>query len=437
MNKGSRTIALSLVGLLLGALAFRSGNLAWLAMPFLSYFGLGLLLAPTNDAIYLRARRSCRETGREASTSVEVSTSIEVVASIRNLGAKTIYVLIADPLMERMRITEGELELRATLQPREDAELRYVFETNRGCFEWKRLLVKVGDPFGLFEVEAKPEAEAKTLVQPSYRKWQSIPLRLQKTLSSPGSVPIRLGGGGTDFWGIREYQPGDPLKRLYWRMNARNPLRRYTKEFIQERTAEVILVLDGRQRMDLGAGGESLFEREVATVAGLAGMLIRQGQRVGLFVMGPRPRNVFPDYGRIQLRRILNCLAEAEPQSEKARESLRFLPALRYSRSAFMVVVSPFDDDDVCVFQRLRVLGYQAVLVSPDTLRFAGPIVANGARDSLALDAYRIERKVGLNRIANLGFPVIDWNLERELQPLFKEALTHLAPAQRSKGWKP
>jgi uncharacterized protein (DUF58 family) len=431
MNKSSRTIVIAVAGLILGALILRSGDLAWLALIFLSYLGLGLFLAPTREDVYLRAERSCQETERLEHT------SIEVCSRVQNIGAKTIHVLLVDPPMENVKVTEGELRLRTTLHPREDAELRYVFQTFRGYFEWKHIIVKVSDPFGLFEVEARPAAEAKTLVQPSYRKWQSMPLRLQKTLPSPGSIPIRQGGGGTDFWGIREYQPGDPLKRLYWRLSARNPLRRYTKEFIQERTAEVILVLDGRQRMDFSAGGESLFEKEVATVAALAGMLIRQGQRVGLFVMGTRPLNVFPDYGRIQLRRILNCLAGADPQSEKAQDSLRFLPTLRYARSAFMVVVSPFDEDDIGAFQRLRALGYQAVLISPDTLHFARSIIAGDRLSSLARGACRLERKIGLNRIASLGFPVIDWRTERELQPLLKAALAHLAPAQRSAGWKP
>lgn len=430
MNRNGRVVLAVAIALLLGALAFREGKLAWLALPFLSFLGVGLALAPTSGEIRLVAKRSCREIGKE------VAASIEVVAAVRNDGARTVRVLIVDHLLSGATLVEGALSLSETLRPREEAELRYVFEAARGRFEWQKLSVKVTDPFCLFEIDARMEAAAKLIVRPSFRKSQSLPLRLQKTLSSPGSIPIRLGGSGTDFWGIREYRQGDPLKRLYWRLNARNPLRRYTKEFIQERTAEIILVLDGRQRMDVSAGGASLFEREVAAVAGLAGTLIRQGHRVGLFIMGPEPRNVFPDYGRIQLRRILDCLAEAKPQSEKTRESLRLLPTLRYARSAFMMIVSPLDGDDIVVFQRLRALGYQAILISPDTLRFAGSIIGGDPANARAIAACRVERAIALNRIRNLAFPVIDWRVDRELAPLLKETLAHLAPAHRSIGWK-
>jgi uncharacterized protein (DUF58 family) len=431
MNKASRTVLLAAAGLLLAAAAAREAGLAWLAMPFLSYFGLALLLAPTREEIRLDATRSCRVVGKEGSTSIEVS------VKVRNLGSRKIHLVLSDQLQKGMKLVEGSLSASASPAPREEAELKYVFEAARGSFEWTRLSVSVGDPFGLFTIEEKLDACARILVQPSYRRWRPFPLRLDKTLSSPGSIPIRLGGNGTDFWGIREYRQGDSLKRLYWRMNARNPLRRYTKEFIQERTAEVVIVLDGRQRMDASAGGESLFEREVAAVASLAAMLIRQGQRVGLFVMGTRPRNVIPDYGRAQLRRILDCLAAAEPQSERAREALRLLPALRYSPSAFMIVVSPFEEDDVSVFQRLRALGYHAVLVSPDALRFARSEIDGDRLGAQAATLSLVERKIGLNRIANLSFPVVDWRMDAELAPILEDALSRRAPARRSIGWKP
>jgi uncharacterized protein (DUF58 family) len=436
MNKGSRTVLVAVVCLVLGALAFREAGLAWLALPFLAYLGLGLAMAPTRDEVYLSARRSCRTLGEEGKM-----TRIDVVARARNLGARRMYLRLADPAPRRARLVEGSLSRRTALGPREEASLRYVFEATRGRFEWSSLVAEVGDPFGLFTVKKELEAAAAALVQPSYRKWRPFPLRLEKTLSSPGPIPIRLGGSGTDFWGIREYRRGDPLKRLYWRLNARNPFKRYTKESIVERTAEIIIVLDGRQRMDIAAGDTSVFEREVEAAASLAAMLIRQGHRVGLFIMGTRPRNIVPDYGRVQLRRILGCLAEAEPQSEMNRESLRFLPTLRYASSAFMIIISPFESDDVYAFQRLRALGYQAILVCPDELVLArerfdaqfeeGPLV------DLAVSAARLERRIALERIAGLGFPVVEWRLDRELAPMLEEALSRLAPARRSVGWKP
>jgi uncharacterized protein (DUF58 family) len=430
LNSRSKALGLAVILLFLSALLFRNGSLAWMALPFLSYLGVGLVFAPQLEDARLIARRSCDEITREGKP------SIEVVASLRNMAARTIRVRLIDPPMPGMTIIEGALESRSTLGPGEEAELRYRFEARRGRFFWEGLRLRIEDPLGLFEFETSVKAGARILIQPRYRKMPSIPLNLQKTLSSPGSVPIRLGGSGTDFWGIREYRQGDPLKRLYWRLNARNPLRRYTKEFIQERTAEIVLVLDGRQRMDLAVGDQSLFELEVEATASLAAMLLRQGQRVGLCIIGTTPRNVFPDYGKIQLRRILNCLAEAGPEGEGSRDSLHYLPALRYSRSAFMMILSPFAKDDDSVFQRLRALGYQAILLSPDALDFARPTLPGGSMNELALRACRIERKLGLDRVARLSFSVVEWRAAGDWVSLLKRALALRRASRQSTPWK-
>jgi uncharacterized protein (DUF58 family) len=444
MNREARAVLAAVACLLLGAIAFREAGLAWLALPFLSYFGIALALSPAREGLRLEARRECRAelagaAGRGAAGAGNPGPAgrIEVIARVRNLGEGRISVLLEDPLPPGARLVGGSLSARASLGPGEEAELRYLLESERGAFEWSRVVARVGDPFGLFEAELRPEARAEARVRPSYRRWRPFALRLDRTLSSPGSIPIRLGGSGTEFWGIREYRPGDPLRRLYWRLNARDPFRRYIKESIQERTAEIVIVLDGRERMEVSAGGASLFEREVAAVASLAAMLIRQGHRVGLFITGARARDLVPDYGRVQLRRILDRLAEARPESERARESLRHLPALRYSPSAFMIAVSPFEADDAASFQRLRALGYRGMLVSPDTLRFARPETAADPLGSLAATLCRVEREIGLRRIAGLSFPVLDWDAEEDLAGPLEAALSRLSPARRAAGGAP
>jgi uncharacterized protein (DUF58 family) len=429
--KNSRlpTLGLIVAGLLLGAVVFRNGDLAWMALPFLAYLVVGIAQAPAPEELRLRAERTCLETKKEGGVSVEVA------VKVLNEGERGIRLSLMDPPMRGMRITEGDPGLCSYLRPGEEAELRYVFESSRGSYSWDNVLAISADPFDLAPTEMRLEAAARVIVQPAFRRMRPFPLRPPKTLSSPGSIPTRFGGSGTDFWGIREYQQGDPLKRLDWRLTARKAHSLFTKEYIQEKTAEIVLVLDSRAKTDYALGGLSLFEREIEAVAALAEMLIRQGQRVGLIVSGRESRTVFPDYGRIQLRRILNCLAQAETEGEAsrngAREGLGDLPIRRYSRSALLVIVSPLVADDESAFSRLRGLGYQGMVISPDSYRFMRPRIA-GDRSSLqALRLCRIERKIRLNAIANLSFPVIDWRIDRPLAPQLRTAL-----ARPPKAWQ-
>jgi uncharacterized protein (DUF58 family) len=433
MTSRARTLGLIVAALLAGALGLRSGALAWLALPFMAYLWAGLALAPVEGGVRLAASRRCGGEPRPGAT------AIEVAAELRNNGRRAIGVRLADPPVAGARLVEGSLEATATLGPGEVLELRYVLEATRGRFRWEELRAAVGDPLGLFEAEARLPAPAGIKVHPRYRRMRSFQLRLRQTLPSIGSVPVRQGGDGTDFWGIREFRQGDPLKRLYWRLFARNPNRPYAKDFILERTAEIVIALDGRLRMELVAEGESLFEREVEAAASLAAMLIRQGQRVGLRVIGTRPREVQPDYGRIQLRRILDCLAEAAPEPEGSGYAMRFLHSLRYSRSAFIVFISPLDRSDELTFRRLRQLGYAGVLVSPDVLDFAKGLLSGEGRgvpaaarriSALAARAGRIERRVQFEAVARLSFPVIEWKVESDLAPLLDAALARAARAR-------
>ncbi len=170
------------------------------------------------------------------------------------------------------------------LQAGENAVFKYTFQSERGVFAWKTIRAKVSDPFGLIETELDLPAEAKIQVHPELNKFRPFPLRPQRTLHSAGSIPARLGGSGTDFWGVREYHPGDPLRRLDWRLTARHPHKFFTKEFEQEEIADIGLILDARQKTDLRIGEDSLFEHAARATASLAEVFLRQGNRVSLLV---------------------------------------------------------------------------------------------------------------------------------------------------------
>ncbi len=170
----------------------------------------------------------------------------------------------------------------------------------------------VSDPLGLIESEMILPASATIQVRPQIKKFKAISLRPQNTVHSPGSIPARMGGSGTDFYGIQEYHSGDPLRTLDWRLIARHPRKLFTKEFEQEEIAEIGLILYARQRTDLRIGNESLFEHSIGATASLAEMFLHQGHRVSLHVFGGTMLNAFPGYGKTQLHRIMSCLLKPE-----------------------------------------------------------------------------------------------------------------------------
>jgi uncharacterized protein (DUF58 family) len=214
---------------------------------------------------------------------------------------------------------------------------------------------------------------------------------------------------------------------LEWRLTARHPRKFFTKEFEQEEIAEIGLLLDGRQRTDFKIGEESLFESGIGATASLAEMFLHQGHRVSLIVFGQTLLNVFPGYGKQQLHRILGCLSRAEIGTEsRASITLDFLPVSMFPSHALIIIISPLSRDDRSIFLRLRASGYQALLISPDPLGFAYPVLTKDQdiANRLAIRATRLERRIRLDSIASLQIPVIDWQVNSPLFPLVRNALT-------------
>lgn len=418
MNNRTGTLAVIICGLLLTALIARKSELVWLIFPFLAYFGAGILLTPATEEIRLRARRTVSLLERQ------ISSLIEVEVYVVNEGKKNLNLCLKDPLLPGTKIIQGQLSEQLNLAPGEEAALKYTIEAARGVFTWEHVYAVTADPFGIIEKELKIEASARIIAWPQFKKNRASTLYPWKTLSAPGSVPTRMGGSGTDFFGIRDYHPGDPLKSLDWRLTARYPHRFFSREFVQEKTADIMLLLDARSRTNLKIDGEELFEFEVNVTASLAEMFLRQGQRLGLLIFGESIVQRLPDYGKVQRNRILDCLAGAKVERrDNLHNNMHLLPLSRFPRSTMIIVISPVDASDHEFYRKLRALGFQVLLISPDTFDFAQSILNQDNLSHLALQAGQLERRLNLNILKQLSISVIDWKVHEPLSFLVRSAL--------------
>jgi hypothetical protein len=121
----------------------------------------------------------------------------------------------------------------------------------------------------------------------------------------------------------------------------------------------------------------------------------------------------------------MGCLSKAKATAEnRASTRLNFLPIRMFPNHALIIIISSLTSADWSFFQRLRAYGYQALLVSPDPIDFAYPILAQDITNRLAIRAVRLDRRLRLNDIAQLQIPVIDWQVSQPLFPLVRNALT-------------
>ena len=412
MSPKANLILLLVAGLLLAALAGRNGALALMTLPFLFYLTAGLIAAP--NEVRLRASRSLDKSRCEAGD------EITQILTIENAGADAPCLFIRELLPPSLRVTDGILTRRVALPANEKVDMQYRFTAPRGCFEWQTIAVMISDPFGLFERRCELAAPARVLVLPPTVPLRKLPVRLSHTLHTVGPNLSRLPGTGIDFWGVREYHPGDSLRWIHWQAAARHPKQLFTKEFEREEMANVGLLLDARTLTERSTGGENLLEHSIKATASMAKNLLQMGNRVSLLILGDRFVRVFPGTGKRQLIRVLDRLAECKSGDKNLFNALKYLPVRLFPANSMIIVVSPLQASDFPSLARLRAEGYRVLLVSPDPVNF----LASGSPDtpaaSLAIRAARLERKALLWRIRQMGIGVIDWPVDQSLAQVIR-----------------
>ena len=125
-----------------------------------------------------------------------------------------------------------------------------------------------------------------------------------------GAYRSRFRGRGIDFLESRNYQPGDDIRNMDWRVTARTG-RPHTKVFQEERERPVLVVLDASPSLYFGTQRvlKSVAAGQIA--AAVAWSTVRRGDRIGGFFFAPgRHRELRPAGGRRGAMRMMQGLVD-------------------------------------------------------------------------------------------------------------------------------
>jgi len=406
----------------LTGIVFLRGDVLALALPLMIYLGLALWYAP--EKIDLQLTREFDHNWLSDGTPVNVRLILE------NKGSPVEELLIQERLPNGVKLLDGKLTDFISLMPGERYEMAYEIQPPRGQFTWRPTTVLAGEMFALFGREFTIDTSSKLNVRPMHYTVGSIPIRPPQTRGFAGPIPARQAGSGVEFFSIRNYQPGDPMRHINWKAAARHPFDLFTNTQETERVADVGVILDSRSHLNVTARGDSLFEHSTRAAASLAETFLKDGNRVALLVYGGSIHSVFPGYGKVQRERILNALSSARLGRNYALENLGNLPTRFFPARSQIVLISPLQTEDLPVLVQLRAHGYAVILVSPDPVDFElYPVKPDPAKDY----AYRlatIERTFLIQQANRIGVQVVDWKVHEPLEPAIKQAV-RLQPVLR------
>jgi uncharacterized protein (DUF58 family) len=303
---------------------------------------------------------------------------IDAVVRIRNPRRLPVPVArLAIGLPEGVTDGEGRSTVRRRLfvAGRTLTEVRFPLAPHRRGEYWATwATASLCDPFDLVSVPRDLPCSASFLVMPATAGGVPIDLARRLPYGSPVAT-VRLYEDPERFAGVREYEQGDPMNRIHWKLSG-HAGGYQTKRFEATRSADLLLAIDlARGEPFWLAADQDTAEHEIALAATVARRAIHAGWRTGL-VANTRLRR---SGGAIRLaigasathdRALLALLARMPAQptgylGPALRDMGRALPR-RTTVVLFTAEVTPVIEREVHVLRRR---GCDVVLIGPDGSR--------------------------------------------------------------------
>lgn len=393
------------------------GELLALALPLVAYLLAGYLLAPEKLQLEARRHLSAERTSPHS--------NVDVTVTVTNRGSSLEEVLLRDLLPSGLTVRSGSNRHWLRLAKGETYTFAYTVSGPRGGYVFDGLEARANDELGISSSNVRVEGKGRLFVLPPLTRVRNISIRPRRTRVYAGTIPARAGGTGTEFFGVREYQPGDPPHSINWRASSRSTDTMYSNEYQQERVADVGIVLDGRLRTNEFASGHSLFEYSVQAAASMADALLNQGNRVGLLMYASYLGWTFPGYGKIQRERILHALASAKTGESQVFSDFEHIPTKLFPPESQIIFVSPLTEEDLKPLIHLRAQGYDVLVVSPNPVKFElSYLPASNRNVELAGRVIHMERLMLLQRLQRASIHVLDWDVSEPFDLMAKRKMS-------------
>lgn len=251
--------------------------------------------------------------------------------------------------------------------------------TERGFFRLGPARLRSGDLFGIFEREETVRGTDSVVVYP-----RTYPL---PELGIISARPFGERAGGQRIFedpvrvvGVRDYFPGDPLKRVDWNATARVG-RLQSRLYEPSRTQAVVVALNISTMDQSWLGFDPLLlERNVVVAASIARWAFEEHAAIGLIANGS-----FPDADRAirigagsrsdQLVRVLEALAMIAPFTISSLASELERPGHALPAGATLIVVAALMPPDLAAtLRRLRGEGHAVHVVKTSSAAWDGSL---------------------------------------------------------------
>ncbi len=308
---------------------------------------------------------------------------------------------VRDEYPDGLDLLEGSTDYLALVPPNSENVLSNIVSADfRGHYLLPPPISKTTDELNLRERQVLDTGKPSYLtVFPPIEDLSDFPVSPRSSQPEIGAFRSGSVGIGTEFFGIRDYLPGDELRRINWKASARTEFL-LSNEYEREHVTNIYVIVD------LTSPSRDDLKWVLRASASIATYLLRTRNRLGLVVLGEGVSHVRIESGRRQLLRVLDKLVTAEPggTGESNPYLLRLIDEMPRCE---VLIVSPLKSDAIAntaievriKHERVCVIG--GLKAGSD--EFDGDLVFKAAKR-----LYDLKRAAVLHRIKNAEVRIIE-----------------------------
>lgn len=233
---------------------------------------------------------------------------------------------------------------------------------------------------------------------------------MPKAAGLVGAHRSRRYGDGGELAGIRQFTPGDRLRRIDWRTSLRTR-ELHVAQTLSDRDAEVVLLLDILHEAGTSGGIEgtaSVLDTTVRASAGIAQHYLNRGDRVVMLEYGGRSRALRSGSGRRHYLALLEWLLAVREGVGVYDPIARLFGQHLIPSNALTVVLTPLlEERSVAMLARLARSGRSVVAV--DTLPAEVDAPTEGRWSDVAFRLWKLQRRNTVDQLLEHGVPTVTW----------------------------
>lgn len=353
--------------------------------------------------------------------------AVTVTTAVTNVGeGPVVDARVADGVPADLPVVDGSPRASVSLSAGATTTFEYELELRRGEHAFGDATVEALDLTGTV-TGARSVPVTGDDVATCTPAVESVPLG-SGTNDYAGQVPTDEGGTGTEFYAVRDYEPGDPVGSIDWRRYAATR-DLATVEYRAERSTRIVCVVDARASQFLTSPGSHLQAVDLSAAAArrTIATLTAAGHPTGLVTLSESDLSMVPPGIDAATRERTTDLLEGVTDDPGHSRTLSWhgseaptasLASRLPGEAQVYLFTSAVDDAPREVVESLRARDYAVRVVSPDVTEPAadlGTRLTAVARDS---------RLAGMRAS---GARVIDWHLDRPLAIVLREAVGEVA----------